>query len=121
MINFQGGLVNYSEGSSYILINAKNINKLKIKVDDNLEISLIRVTSSFDIQMPEEMQEILDSDEEGNLRFQNLTDGKKRYIINFVNVLKSFEGRVHRGLQIIENLKSAPKEKETAKWLLFGR
>ena len=111
-LSWQCGMVAHGNGNAYILIAAPKLKKLKLKVGDTVHISLKPDTSEFGVDVPAEFAEMLLQDEEGNRRFQNLAPGKQRYILTYINNIKSSQLRIERAVRIIENVKKLKEGKE---------
>jgi len=117
-VTFQCGLVALGKGSAYITINNKRIKELKLKNGDEVKVSLIKDESTFGMTVPEELEELLKQDPEGNKRFNKLTPGRQRYIIQYVSTVKNPNLRLERALLLITNLKKLPPGKENFRELL---
>ena len=115
---FQCGLVSLGKGEAYISINKKRMKSFNLVDGDIVEIVLELDESQFGMVVPEELVEVFAQDSEGYTRFQNLAPGKQRYIIYYVNSVKSSELRIKRALLLINNLKNLPEGKESFKGML---
>lgn len=118
-VTWQCGLVALSKGAGYINLNKNLITQLGIQKEDVITVSLQPDESKYGMKMPAELKELLDQDKEGNIRYHALVAGKQRYIIYYVQQVKSTQLRVERAILLIENLKKLPKGKESYKGL-FG-
>ncbi len=118
-VTWQCGLVALSKGAGYINLNKKLIAQLSIKKGDTITALLKPDESKYGMKMPPELKELLDQDKEGSKRYHALVAGKQRYIIYYVQQVKSSQLRVERAIMLIENLKKLPKGKESYKGL-FG-
>lgn len=115
---FHGGLVALGNGSAYINISIKKLRELKLKRGDKVQITLSPDESKYGMPISEELQTLLEQDEEGFRRFELLTAGKQRFIIHYVNSVKSSAKRLERSLMMINNLKKQPENKVTFRGLL---
>jgi uncharacterized protein YdeI (YjbR/CyaY-like superfamily) len=115
---FHGGLVALGEGSGYINISIKKLRELKLKCGDKIQVKLQADESKYGMEVSEELQTLLDQDEEGYRRFEMLTAGKQRFIIHYVNSVKTSAKRLERALMMINNLKKQPEKKVTFMGLL---
>lgn len=115
---FQCGLVSLGKGEAYISINKKRMKAYNLVDGDIVEVVLELDESEYGMTMAEELEEILFQDEEGYKRFQNLSPGKQRYIIHYVNAVKSSQLRIDRALLLINNLKNLPEGKESFRGML---
>lgn len=100
-----------NKGDGYIIVNKTNAKKLAIRDGDTLNFELDEDSSEYGMPMPEELQVLLDQDEYGKQRFDELTKGKQRNIIYFVSQSKSSQVRIDRAIQLIEKLKLLPAGK----------
>lgn len=107
------GLVAHGQGDAYITINQERLRKLKLKPGSKVLVQLRPDESEFGLEMPEELQEVLRLDDEGQRRFRALVPGKQRFLIRTVLAVKNTQLRVDRSLQLITRLKQAPEGKET--------
>lgn len=117
-LTFQGGLVALGNGNAYLTVNAKRMKDLKLKLGSAVKVKLQNDTSEYGMEMCEELKELLAQDEEGKRRFNLLTPGKQRYIINYVATVKSSQLRINRALLLITNLKKLPLGKENFREML---
>ena len=115
---FQCGLVSLGQGEGYISINKKRMKIYGLKPGDEVEVNLTRDTSEFGMQVPIELEELFIQDEEGYRRFKLLTPGKQRYIIHYVNSVKSSHLRLDRALMLINNLKMLREGNESFRGML---
>ncbi len=117
-ITFQCGLMSLPEGKAYISINGKRMKELGIENGDTVNVILTEDKSEFGVDVPEELQELFKQDSEGKRRFDLLKPGMQRYILNFVNTVKSPQLRVDKAFMFISNLKNLTPGKETFKEIL---
>jgi len=54
--------------------------------------------------MPEEFEEVLSSDSDGQQYFEKLTDGKKRALIHIVSTVKNADLKISKALTILDHL-----------------
>ncbi|MEJ8758538.1 YdeI/OmpD-associated family protein [Pontibacter sp. H259] len=117
-LTFQGGLVALGGGAGYININNARLKKLGLQDGTEVQVSLDSDESEFGMEVPEELTELLNQDEEGKRRFALLPPGKQRYIIYYVAGVKSSQLRIDRALLLINNLKQLPLGKESFREML---
>ena len=117
-ITFQCGLMSLPEGKAYISINSKRMKELGVENGDNVDIILTEDKSEFGVDVPEELAELFKQDPEGKRRFDILKPGMQRYILNYVNTVKSSQLRVDKAFMLISNLKNLTPGKETFKEIL---
>lgn len=119
-VSYPCGLMALRSGLAYISINKSRMSELKLKMGDVVEVELVPDESEFGMPVPEELQELLEQDHEGDDRFRALTPGKQRNIIHYVSGVKSSQLRIDRALKLIGNLKQLPRGKENMRELLYG-
>lgn len=118
VIKFQCGLMALTEGKAYISINAKRMKDLNAKIGDLVSVIITEDTSEYGVELAEELAELFKQDPEGKKRFDQLTPGTQRYILNYVSVVKSPQLRLERAFLLITNLKKIPIGKEHFRDLL---
>ena len=111
-LSYQCGLMALGEGRAYIGINATRMKKLGVSFGDEVAVKLEKDSSKYGVAVPEELEELLRQDEEGNRRFQLLSPGMQRYIINHAGSAKSSQLRIDRSITMLENLKRLQQGKE---------
>lgn len=102
---FQCAIMPAGEGTYFININKKIRDQLKLKEGSKIKVFLEKDTSQFGLPFPEELQEVLAQDKEGNKYFHLLTPGKQRNIIYYVNQVKNTDLRIQRAMIMINHLK----------------
>lgn len=117
-LTFQCGLMALGEGKAYISISKKRMQQLGLALHDTATVALEKDDSAYGTDMPEELNELLHQDEEGNRRFQLLKPSVQRYVLNHVSAVKSPQLRVDRAITLIENLKTLPEGKENFRAML---
>lgn len=105
-IKFSCALMPDGLGDFFININADIRKKLNLEIGSIVEITLEKDSSEYGLPMPEELQELLYQDEEGNQLFHALTKGKQRNLIYIVGQYKNLETRLNKAIIIINYLKS---------------
>ncbi|MCF8239732.1 MAG: YdeI/OmpD-associated family protein [Saprospiraceae bacterium] len=89
----------------YIMAGASTRKKFLLSENTSITVTLSADTVPLNDRMPEVLQEVLSSDQDGQSRFADLSDGKKRTIFHLILSAKSIDTRINRALRIIENLK----------------
>ncbi len=90
---------------TYIMVGKSTKEKIKANYKEELNLEILKDTTEYQIEIGEAFQEVLNTDEEGKIRFKALTDGKKRSLIHQVNRAKNIDTRINRALKILEKLK----------------
>lgn len=92
-------------GDFFIMINKGVRSRLGVVPGDVLDIRLETDTSKYGFPMPEEFEEVLRQDDEGDKLFHALTPGKQRSLIYTVSSAKDIDRRIHTAITILEHLK----------------
>lgn len=79
--------------------------KIQVHPSDEFELTILEDNTKYQLEVPEELSEVLETDPEASERFEALTDGKKRSLIHHVGKAKQSITRIDRALKIAENLK----------------
>lgn len=89
----------------YILVNNETCKKLKLQVNDKVEVEIVKDDSKYGINISEEFEEVLFSDPEGSLLFHQLTAGKQRSLIHIINKVKKSQTKIEKSFVLLEHLK----------------
>ena len=89
----------------YMIFGKKNQKALGVYPNDYFELQFFEDTSRYGVEMPEELDAVLQSDLKAYSIFDSFTDGKKRGIIYMVLGYKNSQTRIDKSLLICENLK----------------
>ena len=100
---WHAGLMPYPSGY-YILMSQKRVSDLGLNRGDKVVLKLEKDQSEYGMDMPEELQVLLDQDEQGSRYFHDPTPGKQRNLIYIVNQVKNPESRLTKALAIIAHL-----------------
>jgi uncharacterized protein YdeI (YjbR/CyaY-like superfamily) len=87
-------------------MNGEIRKKLKLEVNDTVEISLEKDTSTYGMPLPDELKTAWELDPEGHDIFHALTMGKQRSLVHIVNKPKSSDIRIKKALTTLEYLKT---------------
>ncbi|MBT8283575.1 MAG: YdeI/OmpD-associated family protein [Muriicola sp.] len=88
-----------------IVFNKKLQHSLDVFPNDMIEVQLSEDLTPYGVEMPEELQAVLQSDEDANAIFEGFTDGKKRSIIYLILRFKNSQTRIDKSILLCENLK----------------
>lgn len=105
-VEFQCALMPKSEGDYFININKKIRDALKLQIGSQVQVTLCKDESKYGLPMPEEMEELLRQDDEGNRLFHALTPGKQRTLLYIAGSPKRSDTRIARAIVILEHLKA---------------
>lgn len=117
-VTWKCGLVSHKAGGAYILLNKKLMLSGKFNVGQAVNVVLKKDASKYGMDVPPELKELFIQDSAGKERFDGLVPGKRRYIIYYINQVKSPALRVERAVRLIKNLKGLPPGKESFAGLL---
>lgn len=95
-----------NKGAWFILLNKEVRDKLGLTTGDEVQVRLIKDESTYGMEMPEELQVLLEQDEMGRQRFESFTPGKQRSLIYIVKKMKRPESRLSKALAIVDYLRS---------------
>jgi hypothetical protein len=104
-VQWKAAIMSLGNGNGFVSVSKKRIKDEGWKPGQTLEIQLEDDTDEETFPLPEEMAEILATDDEARHYYDLLTDGKKRSITVYINQTKNAQLRVDRALMIAENLK----------------
>lgn len=88
----------------YIMLNKDILKKLKLQIGDTINVSIDKQDLKYGIPISEEMQEVLNSDWEGDAYFHKLTAGTQRSLIHVINKYKSPQLRIDRTIILLRHL-----------------
>ena len=117
-LRFQCGFMALGEGKAYISMSSKRMKEIGVGYGDNVSVILTEDKSEYGVEFPVELSELFKQDSEGKERFDNLTPGKQRYVLNYISTVKSSPLRIERALLLITNLKTLPRGKENFREML---
>ncbi len=100
------GLMGKGDGRGMLIINKKLQKKWGITFEDEVTATIELDTSKYGMKMPEELEALLEQDKVGLEKFEHITPGQQRFIINYVDSVKSVQKRIDRAIMMIENLKT---------------
>jgi len=106
VFSFHGAIMPEGGGKYFINFNKQNSRKYNLTDGQILNIELLKDDSKYGIPMPEEFQELLYQDVEGDELFHALTPGKQRSLLHLIGKVKSPEIRIRKGLIIFNHLKA---------------
>lgn len=102
---FHASLMPAGSGIYFIKINKALRSKYNLTLGKKITVQLTKDESTYGIEFPEEMEELLKQDPEGELHFQKLTPGKQRSLLYLVSKIKSTDLKISKSLIILEHLK----------------
>jgi len=93
-------------GQYFILLNSEIRKKKLLTAGSDVKVSLVEDDSKYGIPLPEEMEELLYQDPEGEKIFHSLTMGKQRSLLHLIGKPKSSSKRLEKALVILDHLKN---------------
>jgi len=102
---FHAGFMPDGQGGNFIMLSKPKLKKFKLELGQTVNVILEKDNTKYGMKMPEEFEEVLASDNEGEAYFENLTDGKKRSLIYLVSSVKNTDKRISKSLTILDHLK----------------
>jgi hypothetical protein len=93
------------EAGHFIIIGSSVCKKLKLKIGSEIHASFVIDKTEYQFDMPEELKEVLDTDEQANKIFHALTAGNQRGLIYLLSLVKSSDKKIERALKIAERIK----------------
>jgi len=103
---FQAALMPAGKGRYFVNFSKRNAKKNGWIEGQMLDIELSKDKSKYGLPMPEEFQEMLYQDLEGDRLFHALTPGKQRSLLHIIGIPKSQDIRIRKSLIILNHLKS---------------
>ena len=94
-----------SGGLFYIIVNKEKRDAIGIVAGDTVDVLLEKDESKYGLPMPEEFEEVLKQDPDGDRMFHALTEGKQRSILYQLSKPKDIDVRIHQALLIVEHMK----------------
>jgi predicted butyrate kinase (DUF1464 family) len=104
-ITIHAAIMHSKDGEHYVMLSNKILKQLHTSVGKPIKASFKIDTTALQFNVPEEMIEVLATDDEAKLIFDKLTDGKKRSLIALVNRVKSSDKKIEWALKIADKLK----------------
>ena len=104
-VEFHCAIMPKKEGGHFINIGLRICNQLKIREGSKVSATFLIDKTAYQFEMPEELKEVLDTDQEANQIFHSLTEGNQRGLIYLVSQVKSSNKKIERALKIAEKLK----------------
>jgi hypothetical protein len=103
---YQCAIQTFGRGVKVITVNKKLRDTLGLSYGMEVHVVLRRDTSTYGLPLPEEFQELLRQDPEGDRLFHALTRGKQRTLLYIVGSVKDSEKRTGQAITIIRHLKT---------------
>jgi uncharacterized protein YdeI (YjbR/CyaY-like superfamily) len=104
-VEIHAAIIPKKDGSNIIQIGLPTLKKLKLKLGSKITAIFKVDDSEYQFEMPEELQEVLDTDEEAHKKFHALTLGNQRGLIYLLTLVKSSDKKIERALKIADKIK----------------
>ena len=79
--------------------------KLRLNEGDTVSVRIEPDKSKYGAPMPEDLEEVLRQDPEGDRLFHALTAGMRRSLLYYIGNVKNIDRRIQLGLILLEHLK----------------
>ncbi len=96
----------FGDGTDYVIINNEELKQVGKSVGDVISVQLADDKSKYGMPCPEEFEELLKQDPDGEVLFHALTPGLQRSILHVIGKPKGSETRLKKGLVALEYLKA---------------
>ena len=93
------------DGFTYISLGNTVLKEAKARVGETIEFTMELDNTKYGMPMPAELGELLKQDEEGAAVFDSLNAGLQRSFLHYIGMAKTFDTRMKRSLQLVENIK----------------
>ena len=93
------------QGTYFVMVNKERRTRLGLKPGSEVKVEIVADESEYGMPMPEELQEVLNQDPDGEFHFKALRGGVKRSMMYHIGKLKDVDRRIHAALIFIEHLK----------------
>jgi hypothetical protein len=104
-IEFHCAIMSTKHGEHFVNVGLTICKKLDLRKGSTLKASFSVHNTTYQFEMPEEMQEVLDTDQDALKIFQSLTKGNQRSLIYLVTQVKSTDKKIERAIKIVNQLK----------------
>ncbi len=105
-----GAIKSKGEGRFFIGFGKKVVEDAGLELGQELTVRMWRDDDAHGLDLPEELYEVLETDDEGKSLWNAVPPGRRRGWIRYVNDAKSETKRIERALFIVDKVK---KEAET--------
>ncbi len=105
-VEYPAAFIPTGKGNFFVNVNKEIRKKLDVDVGDKVEVEIVEDKSKYGMPMPEEFQELLYQDIEGDKLFHDLTPGRQRSLLHIIGKPKSMDIRIRKGLIILNHLKA---------------
>ena len=100
-VSYSCGLNHLGDGNFFIIVAGKYVKKLHKNEGDPVSILLNEDPNQLGVPMPEVLEVLLAQDKELNMKFEKLTDGKKRSLIYYTTSVKDIDRQVQKAIAFL--------------------
>jgi hypothetical protein len=93
------------KGPRFIMVSKVLARRAKVKPGDLVDIEFALADPSV-VEVPEELQAVLDQDDEGRTVWNSITPGLQRSLCYYVKSVRNVDSRIKRALDIIHKVKT---------------
>jgi len=104
--HIHSGFMPAGDGVYFIMLSKDIMKKHKLALGEKVTVSIQKDESKYGMPISEEMEELLYQDPEGAEFFEQLTPGKIRSLLHYVNKMKSSDKRIEKSIIILSHLKA---------------
>ena len=108
-LNFHAALQKY-QGQFVMTFGKRYQKELGVFPNDYFELQLFEDNSRYGVEMPEELEVVLQGDPEAHRIFESFTAGKIRSLIYVIARYKNSQTRIDKSIILAENLKRGIRE-----------
>ena len=112
ILDFHAALKKY-QGRYLVTFGKRYQKELGVYPNDYFQLQLFEDNSKYGVEMPEELEAVLETDEEARSIFESFTPGKIRSVIYAISRYRNTQTRVDKSLIFADNIKRGihdPKE-----------
>lgn len=96
---------NLRDGRRYFTVSSSLRRAAKIRGGDKVDVQF-RLVDPDRVEMPEELEAVLEQDDAGMQAWKSLTPGLQRSLIHYITSVKNVDSRINRAMFLIEKAKT---------------
>lgn len=109
-VPFNLAIQSKKDGLKYLSVSQAMRRSAGVKPGDPVKVRFTLVDADK-LDLPEEMQAVLEQDSEGAKKWNKLTVGLQRSLVHYINSSKNVDVRIERALFLINKVKSGAYDK----------
>ena len=109
-VPFNLAIQSKKNGLKYLSVSQAMRRSASVKPGDRVKVTFA-IVDPDKLDLPEEMQAVLDQDDEGAKKWKKLTVGLQRSLVHYINSSKNIDVRIERALFLINKVKSGAYDK----------